>query len=147
VPSGPGQVYAPFDCMCPYLTQQEWTDQGGVGPCAPPPLDHFTFYNVKTSKGADKFARFGPVLLSDALQSNAPCEITWPVALGLPANKDGEGVRDAATHREEYRVKPVKGVPAFGGLSDVHVVNQCSDLLIEVGKPASLRERVGDERP
>jgi hypothetical protein len=93
---------------------------------------------VKTSKVGGKFVRFGSVVLTDAFQTNAPYQVTKPVRLGLPSNKNGEGVNDADTHREEYQVKPVKGGPAFTPRSDVHVVNQCSDLLIDVVKPVSL---------
>lgn len=60
----PSQLFAPFDCTCPFLTNAEWLAQGGVGACEPPALDHFTLYKAKTSKGADKFVRFGSVLLS-----------------------------------------------------------------------------------
>jgi hypothetical protein len=131
-------MFAPFDCTCPFLTTAEWLAQGGVGPCAPPALDHLTLYKVKTSAGADKFVRFGPVVLSDVFQSNAPYQVTKPAKLGLPANKNGEGVSDADTHREEYKVKPAAGGPKFAKRSDVHVVNQCNDLLLEVAKPVSL---------
>jgi hypothetical protein len=125
------EYYAPFDCYSP--------------------LDHFTFYKVKTSKGADKFARFGPVDLTDSFEStdtglpentanvvSVPYQVTKPVKLGLPSDKNGEGVRDAGLHMEEYLVKPVKGGPVRVPRSDVHVVNQCNDLLLEVTKPVSL---------
>jgi hypothetical protein len=128
---------APFDCVCPYLTLQEWVDQAAHGACAPPPLDHVTLYKVKTSKLGAKFVRFGSVVLTDAFQTNAPYQVTKPVKLGLPSNKNGEGVNDAETHREEYLVKPVKGGPAFTPRT-VHVVNQCNDLVLDVAKPVSL---------
>jgi len=104
---------------------------------APPPLDHLTLYKVKTSKLGEKFVRFGSVILSDAFQTNAPYPVTKPVKLGLPSNKNGEGVNDADTHREEYLVKPVKGGPEFAPRT-VHVVNQCNDLVLDVAKPVSL---------
>lgn len=138
VQPGPGPVFATFDCQCPYLTKEEWAAQGGTGTCAPPALDHLTFYKVKTSKGADRFVRFGPLLLSDAFLADAPYQVTKPAQLGLPSDKNGEGVNDPDTHREEYLVKPMKGGPAFSGLSDVVVTNQCNELRIEVGKPWSL---------
>lgn len=115
--------YAPFDC---YL-----------------PVDHFTFYKVKPSKGADKFVRFGSVLLREQFRYGdvspyVPFQVSKPARLGLPANKNAEGVRDATTHSEEYLVKPVKGGPPFPTRSDVHVVNQCNDVVLEVAKPVSL---------
>ncbi len=110
--------FGPFDC---YL-----------------PLDHFTFYKTKTSKGADKFVRFGPLVLTDAFQSQARYQVTKPGKLGLASNKNGEGVRDAGTHNEEYLVKPFKGEPKFAKRSDVHVVNQCNDLVLEITKPVSV---------
>jgi hypothetical protein len=137
-PDGTQQFSAPFDCVCPYLTLQEWVDQGAHGACAPPPLDHVTLYKVNTSKLGGKFVRFGSVVLTDAFQTSAPYQVTKPMRLGLPSNKNGEGVNDADTHREEYLVKPVKGAPKFAPRPDVHVVNQCNDLLIDVVKPVSL---------
>lgn len=130
--------FAPFDCQCPYLTREEWLAQGARGACAPPALDHFLLYKTKTSKGAPRFVRFGSVVLSDAFQSDASYQVTKPVKLGLPADKNGEGVSDPDTHREEYLVRPVKGGPVFAKRSDVRVVNQCNDLLLEVVKPVSL---------
>ena len=135
----PSQLhFAPFDCQCPYLTREEWLARGARGACAPPALDHFMLYKAKTTKGAEKFVRFGSVVLSDAFQTGAPYQVTKPVKLGLPADKNGEGVSDTNTHREEYLVKPVKGAPVFAKRSDVRVVNQCNDLLLEVVKPVSL---------
>ncbi len=138
IPSdSPPNFYAPFDCVCPYLTRQEWIDQGAHGACAPPPLDHVTLYKGKTSKLGDKFVRFGSVVLTDAFQTGAPYQVTKPIKLGLPSNKNGEGVNDVDTHREEYQVKPVKGGPEFAPRA-VHVVNQCNDLVLDVVKPVSL---------
>lgn len=130
-------LFGPFDCQCPYLTREEWIAQGARGACGPPALDHFTFYKTKTTQGAARFVRFGPVVLSDAFQTDAPYEVTKPAKLGLPADKNGEGVHDADTHREEYFVKPVKGGPVFAPRA-VHVVNQCHDVVVDVVKPVSL---------
>ena len=68
-------------------------------------------YKAKTSKGAAKFVRFGSVVLSDAFQTDAPYQVTKPVKLGLPADKNGEGVSDADTHREEYLGPPTSSGP------------------------------------
>ena len=105
--------------------------------CLTAALDHFTLYKVKTTKDTTKFVRFGPVLLGDQFGATS-YDVTKPTQIGLPANKNGEGVNDDVTHVEEYAVKPVKGSPAFQGRSDVQVVNQCNDLLLVVGKPVSL---------
>jgi hypothetical protein len=110
--------FGPFDC---YL-----------------PIDHFTFYKAKTSKGADKFVRFGPIVLSDAFQTQARYQVTKPAKLGLASSKNGEAVRDPDTDSEEYLVKPFTGEPKFAKRPDVHVVNQCNDLFLEVTKPVSL---------
>lgn len=105
--------------------------------CLSAALDHFTLYKGKATKGATKFVRFGPVLLSDQFGATS-YDVTKPAQIGLPSDKNGEGVNDDVTHLEEYAVKPVKGSPPFPGLSDVQVANQCNDLLLEVGKPVSL---------
>lgn len=136
---GDVEAFAPFDCQCPYVTHEEWRDRIEDGlPCVPPALDHFTFYKTKTSKDATKFQRFGPVVLSDMFQSNVAYEVSKPTMLGLPSNKNGEGVTDADTHREQYSVKPAKGTEPFAGRVDVGVTNQCNDLRVTVGKAVSL---------
>jgi hypothetical protein len=121
--------------------------QGGGGgrptatPAGPTPtprptpltLDHFVAYGTKVAKGS-AFFPLGPVTL---LAGN-PYDILQLAGLLLPADKNGEDVHDDATHLTEYRIKPGKTVPKFATLSDVRILNQCNDLVVQIAKPVSL---------
>jgi hypothetical protein len=56
----------------------------------------------------------------------------------LPADVNAAGVHDTATHLLEYAIKPAKGEPKFAALPGTHVLNQCSDLFVTLGKPVSV---------
>lgn len=111
---------------------------GGLAP-APTPrptpdnLDHFVSYGVKGSKGAPAFAPLGPV----SLQARN-FDVAKLTTLLLPADKNGEGRHDAATHLTEYAVKLAKGEAKVDKVADVRVLNQCSDVFVTLGKPVSL---------
>jgi glucose/arabinose dehydrogenase len=99
--------------------------------------DHFKLFKVRGTSGAPKFIKFGPVTLADQFGSEE-YNVLKVAALGLPADKNGEGVNDATTHLAEYQVKAVEGSPKFAKISDVRVINQCNALYVQVTKPASL---------
>lgn len=112
-----------------------------IGALAPPPtprptpdnLDHFVSYGVKGSKGAAAFAPLGPV----SLQARN-FDVAKVATLLLPADKNGEGRHDTATHLTEYAVKLAKGEAKVEAIADVRVLNQCSDVFVTLGKPVSL---------
>ncbi len=103
---------------------------------SPANLDHFMAYGVKPSKGTAPFVPLGPVALPRL--GGGPYELQKVASLLLPADKNGEGVRHSATHLLEYRLKPSKGTPKLSALANVRVLNQCSDVLVELGKPVAL---------
>jgi cysteine-rich repeat protein len=107
---------------------------GGV---APHVADHFLLYKTKLTAGSPEFHPFGPVTLADKFGA-ANYEVVKPRYLGLPADKNGEGLRDAVTHVEDYQVKPVAGSPKFAKRADVQIANQCNTLRLEVSKPSSI---------
>ncbi len=98
--------------------------------------DHFVFYSTTEHKGAAKFVKFGPVHLSDQF-GEGDYDVLKPVALGLPADKNGGGVGNPNTHLEEFAVKPERGT-SFQKRTGVRVANQCSDVAVDVSKPVSL---------
>ncbi|MFQ5667622.1 MAG: DUF6073 family protein [Candidatus Binatia bacterium] len=100
-------------------------------------LDHYVFYKVKRSQGTTRFEKFGPVTLTDQFGSGQYV-IVAPRQLGLPADKNGEGIKDPVTHLKEYKLVPVRGAKKFQVLTNVRVINQCNDLLVEVKKPFSI---------
>ena len=102
-----------------------------------PGLDHFLLYKVKPGAGSPRFAQLAPLTLADRFGS-AGYQVVKPKHLGLPADKNGEGVADATTHLVDYQVKAVKGTPAFAKLTDLQIGNQCNTLRLEVSKPSGL---------
>jgi hypothetical protein len=102
-----------------------------------PGLDHFLLYKVRPGAGTPRFAQLAPLTLADRFGS-ARYQVVKPKHLGLPADKNGEGVADATTHLVDYQVKAVKGTPAFPKHSDLQIGNQCNTLRIEVSKPSAL---------
>ncbi len=100
-------------------------------------LDHFVLYKVKGAKTAPKLAAFGPVTLTNALGS-ADYDVKKLPALGLPADKNGEGRADAATSLAQYALKPRKSAPKFLKIANVGTTNQCGSLTLTLVKPESL---------
>jgi hypothetical protein len=127
-----------------------------VCPCAPVDgeLDHFMFYKVRQTKKClffdlchhfeglwetDRFVPFGPVHLEDQFISGNYA-VVRPKRLGLPADKNGEGILDPDTHLTEYRLVPMLGYWGESVHEKVRVSNQCNeDLLVKVlGRPRTL---------
>jgi len=125
--------------------------QGGGGPTptptviaatptprpSPATLDHFFSYVVKPTKGTAAFVPLGPVTLTD-FSVAADYDVAAPLALALPADKNGGGMHDAVTHLLEYKIKRSKGAPKFTPGLLTHVLNQCSDLFLALKKPVGL---------
>jgi len=105
----------------------------------PPLLDHYLFYVTKPSKGSPKFQRFGPIRLADQFGA-WNFDVARGNPLGLPADKNNEGVTDAVTHLFEYPVTLSKQRPKqrFQPVRNVQIWNQCNDLTLEVKRPRSL---------
>jgi len=99
--------------------------------------DHFFFYKTSLNAAAPDFDAFGPVQLTDQLRSST-YDVYSPTALGLPSDRNGTGVFDAATHLEEYKVKESLGAVRFARLHDVLAVNACNALRLTLKKPVSL---------
>jgi hypothetical protein len=88
-------------------------------------------------KGEAPFVPIGSVTLAGALGS-AGYDVKKVAALLLPADKNSGGVHDSVTHLAEYAVKPSKGSAKFVPPAPIHVLNQCSDVLLTAKKPTSL---------
>lgn len=98
-------------------------------------IDHFLTYQIKTSKGAARFAKFGPVVLADAFGA-VKYDILKPLTLDLPANKNNEGVIDDVTHLKEYQVRPRATSPSVGEVIEAR--NQCGVFTVALIKPLSV---------
>lgn len=106
----------------------------------PPPVpvaDHFMSYKVRRTSGTGRFYKFGPVTLTDTFRA-AAYDVIRPENLLVPADKNGEGIIDADTHLEAYKLKESAATPKFAKVQNVRIVTQCNDLPVEVRKPASL---------
>jgi hypothetical protein len=106
----------------------------------PPPVptvDHFMSYKVRSTTGTGRFYKFGPVTLADQFRS-AAYDVIKPDNLLLPANKNMEGIIDADTHLEAYKIREGSGTPKFSEVENLRIVTQCNDLPIKVRKPVSL---------
>jgi cysteine-rich repeat protein len=105
--------------------------------CGDTPLDHFFFYKTKKARGSAGFVSFGPITLADQL-GIASYDVKSRSSLGLPADENSQGVADALGHLASYKVARTAGAPTFDAVSDVRIVNQCSDALVELKKPDTL---------
>jgi hypothetical protein len=95
-------------------------------------------YKVKVAAGSPEVARFGPLVLADQFQS-VKQNVIKPKYLGVPADKNDEGLLDPNTHLVEYQVKNKSGEPKFAGEPAVGVTNQCGSIFpIEVSKVRTL---------
>jgi glucose/arabinose dehydrogenase len=101
--------------------------------------DHFMMYRVRGADGAPRFAKFGQIALNDQFGFDpGGYNVIKPVAVGLPADKNGEGVNDAVTHLVEYQIKRGPVTLGFPKIYDVRIINQCNALYVTVIKPVSL---------
>ncbi len=123
---------------------------GGTDICT---LDHFLTYKVKTSSGTPKFVAIGSAngtvdLTSDfdsatsTVHDTRGVTITKPIALGLPADKNGEGINDPlgvnGLHLEEYQVKSLVAPDPVLITTVVTVQNQCGTVALTNLRAASL---------
>jgi hypothetical protein len=106
---------------------------------AVPPIDPFHCYAVKPSRGAPEFPGVAGVELADPVfAETARFDVTKPRELCAPADKNGEGIRDPATHLEGYRIKAARGEPAHTRRRGLVVVTQLGSLTLDTVKPVGL---------
>ena len=89
-----------------------------------PNFDHFLSYLIKHEAEVSLEDQFGKRFFT----------LEDPVALLNPADKDGEGITDAATHLISYKVKG----PEFDKVENVLVENQFGDFVVDLKKPDRL---------
>jgi len=96
-----------------------------------PSLDHFELYKTKTTPGTPKFERIEVNLVDQFLEDAV--ELKKPVRLGVPTDKDGEGIINPLAHLTCYSLR----APKFEK-RDVEVVNQFGQFRLTVKKPNML---------
>jgi len=97
--------------------------------------DHFLCYKGKLSEGSS--AAGTTVALSDMFESG-DFEIKKERGSCNPADKNGEGIVDAATHLTVYQIKAVKGGPKHEKQTGIRVFDQFGDFLYDTLKPDRL---------
>ncbi len=103
--------------------------------------DHYMFYRTRRDPAAAPFVKFGPVTLDDPVfgpPGGNPFDVRGALALGLPADKNEEGIADSATHLRAYGVKAASGAAKFPKVVDVEVGNQCGTLTLALKKPKTI---------
>ena len=119
---------------------------GGTQLCT---LDHYLTYKVKVASGTPKFAAIGSALGTVDLTADFATgtldthdqrgvAISKPTTLGLPADKNGEGVFDPVLHLEEYQTKTIASGSFVPASYAVTVQNQCGTVVLTGFKPVSL---------
>jgi hypothetical protein len=98
---------------------------------AAPSLDHFELYSAATTPGTTKFEKLEVELEDQFLDETV--KLKKPVRLGVPTDKNEEGIIDPSTHLTCYSVK----APRFEK-RDVEVVNQFGQFRLTVKKPKML---------
>lgn len=101
-----------------------------------PDLDSFLHYKSRPMPGSQRPPKFGPLVLSDALQSEVAFGVWPPSGHALPADESGEGIGEPSIHLVSMKVKQ-RGA-SFGGVRGVGVTNGCSEMMLDVKKPVSL---------
>lgn len=127
----------------PYTVTVCVSDQAGAEGCdefVVGLVDHFMFYQSRLVPRSEKFFPIGPVTLSDRFGSDeyrvwARRSGRW---LGVPANKNDEGIFDDSTHLEEYRLYAFHQSFAFERTQHVRAANQCGEVVLDVRRPYSL---------
>lgn len=101
----------------------------------PASLDHFLCYKTTPTKGTPKFAP-RTVSLADQFETKE-FDVTKPLRLCNPADKNGEGINDPDTHLEGYKIQAMPGTPKFDKHS-VKVTNQFGDFFVNTIRPDRL---------
>jgi len=67
-------------------------------------VDHYLCYKSKVTSGTAHFVAIPGTDLADGLET-VSATVQKPKAICPPADKNGEGIHDAATHEESYQIK------------------------------------------
>jgi len=100
------------------------------------PDDHFVCYKAKTTTGTAKFQP-RTALLADAIEG-LTFDVLRPMQICSPADHQGEGVVDAATHLESYKIRALSGSPKHVPQTNLKVVNQFGSIRVDTIRPDSL---------
>ncbi len=105
------------------------TAQSVVGPVSPPnpgahAVDHFECYTTKVSKSGAKFPKGVQASVVDHFNQPKLYDLKKPTRLCVAADKNGEGIKNAAAALMCYQVKPAKGQPKHVAVTGIFINNQ-----------------------
>jgi cysteine-rich repeat protein len=109
----------------------------GSGPSFDVCLDDFLCYKAGTTRGTPAFVPIPGLPLADDFESG-PFVVKKPVGLCTPADKNGEGTVDLATHLERYKINLPVGAPEHVRRVGVRMTNQLGTLSFDTRKADSL---------
>jgi hypothetical protein len=102
-------------------------------------VDHYKCYKVKVSKGQPKFEPILGVSVDDQFTDGAKLfDLKTPTRLCTPVDKNGEGIKNEATHLMCYRAKPATGQPKHVKVLGIHVNNQFGPAQLDTIKEGEL---------
>lgn len=105
----------------------------------PSAIDPFHCYGVKPSRNAPKFQPVADVaIVNPGFAETVRFDVRKPRELCAPADKDGEGIKDPATHLERYAIKPGKGAPKHTRQRGLAVATGLGLLTLDTVKPTHL---------
>jgi len=97
-------------------------------------VDDFNCYKVKPTPGTPRFVPVSGVTLADTFES-VTATLVKPKMLCPPADKNAEGIIDAATHLVPYQMKQT---PRHVRQAHIKVTNQLGDLFVDTVKADTL---------
>ncbi len=104
-------------------------------------------YAAKTAKGAPKFAPVAGVEIVDpGFGETTRFDVRKPLDLCVPADANGAGILDPATHLERYAVKPAKGEPKRHTHTGLAFTNELGTITLDAAKPTLLMVPTAKDR-
>jgi hypothetical protein len=113
------------------VPSQEMGEPSEMALSLAPSLDHFELYRARTASGTPRFER-RDVELEDQFVDET-VELKKPVQLGVPTDKNDEGITNPSAHLTCYSLR----APRFEK-RDVEVENQFGQFRLTVRKPNML---------
>jgi hypothetical protein len=102
-------------------------------PAPVPDPDYFELYKIRRARGEPRFQKLVVKVTDPFLDWSENVELKKPVQLGVPTDKNGEGITDPSAHLTCYSLR----APRFEK-RDVEVENQFGQFRLTVKKPNML---------
>jgi hypothetical protein len=87
-------------------------------------VDHYKCYKAKVTPGTPTFPKGLQATVVDQFNQPKLYDLKKPTRLCNPVDKNGEGIKNEATHLMCYQAKPATGQPKHAKVLGIHVNNQ-----------------------